>query len=291
MTGSVLDAEAVGAGRRKMNCSRCLRSQLARPVRIPPASSVRMPAACIVSAATRDSDCLLLSQTMAGSAVLADEPAALSEADAKAALAALPELLARLRDIRNALPSASAGYIGPLGLQAPTLSLQALVQFIDRIDQAEQKRLTDPLWSLLAALGDLEQGTQSPMLTVVTRTKRYSTEYQMLTAKAAAVMDLMVAEGVKRDEAAKRTAAALRQAGYRFSTRSNARVDWRVVADWRDRLNGSAANTMGSFAARAWAEYLAIRIEGGAVTSETVAFFLSDLKEFVIGRPFLTPPT
>ena len=118
-------------------------------------------------------------------------------------------------------------------------SLGAIIDYLD--DMGMPADLRAPLFALLAALQDLENGKQSPMLKApnLPHGPPEAIVSQVAKAQAAAAMQLLMAAGDGRETAARAVARADKWGGENNAT-------WRQVARWRDELRAGLKSDLAS---------------------------------------------
>ena len=171
----------------------------------------------------------------------------------------LSELAKVLKDIEDN-PRTAPG-INP-ALYPCFEALKATLDFLDRLQpfrgEGRGLGLTRPLWDLLAALSDLDEGVTHPMLQAVETGHRGSSmQYQALTAWAAIAMDALMKTGTASDEAARRIEASRRVAAELSAIRTSSgnrrnSITDTTVRSWRSDLNRNKGK---KYAQIAWDRY------------------------------------
>ncbi len=126
-------------------------------------------------------------------------------------------------------------------------SLAAINDYL--VDMGVPADLSAPLFALLAALQDLENGKQPEMLKKVKVSHGPPTAItlQLEKAQAAAAMQLLKDAGDAKPAAARAVTRALEKNGVRG-------VTWEQVARWRDELKARPKDDLAASAFHAWTQ-------------------------------------
>jgi hypothetical protein len=122
-------------------------------------------------------------------------------------------------------------------------SLRALVEFLESDGESKTEGLALPIENLAANLQMLDQDRHSPMLAPSTPNSRPSNSKltQYIQGLASGVMEIRMAVGKRKRQAAAEVAASLNTGGYRLPTGRNDAgrlVKASTVINWRDMVIG-----------------------------------------------------
>lgn len=115
------------------------------------------------------------------------------------------------------------------------LAIWEVVDFLNRHRVVQVTKLDAPLWDIIAALKDTNEGLTHDLLTPAARGKPgKSTERQTIESIAILAMEELMEAGFKRKEAASRVANAIAKGSPSVRPRHGASLK-DTVAGWRDR--------------------------------------------------------
>lgn len=160
------------------------------------------------------------------------------------------------------------------GREGANAAVNAAAELVQTIREFNDEGLGKPLVALSAALADLGDGSQHPMLKPVpAKGRRLDTlARQGVRTYSAVAMELLMRGGFFREEAARQVARHLTKRG--IDTPGVKNLTWRTVASWRDELQNRQSK---GFAADAYREY----------TSQDIQILTNDktaLKKDVLAR-------
>ncbi len=152
---------------------------------------------------------------------------------------ALLQILVRLKlQLRFARKRFKDG--GDQGREGAIAAINAAAEFVRSIEQFHSDGLAEPLIAISAALTDLKDGAQHPMLVPEPTEGRRPAgmERQALRAAAAATMELAMRAGMSRETAAKMVARHLQNRSVHIGGRQS--LTWGTVKRWRDKLRAGS---------------------------------------------------
>lgn len=122
--------------------------------------------------------------------------------------------------------------------QAAMMSLAAVIDFLNSVDDCHREQLGKPLVTLFIALDALDKGKRSPLLGPTKQGGRPAdTDFEAgYKAEAAAAMTLLMDNGLRQKEAARKVAKELSRFGYRLP--GGRAPSARTVRGWRDECIG-----------------------------------------------------
>jgi len=127
--------------------------------------------------------------------------------------------------------------------EAAMLSLTAVIDFLNSVDDCHREQLGKPLLTLFVALDAVHKGKRSPILEPAKQSGRPSdTDFEAgYKAWAAAAMTLLMDNGLQQKEAARKVAREMSRSGYRLPGGKEPTA--RAVRGWRDECIGHHGGT------------------------------------------------
>jgi hypothetical protein len=122
--------------------------------------------------------------------------------------------------------------------EAAMLSLTAVIDFLNSVDDCHREQLGKPLVKLFVALDAVRHGKRSPLLEPAKQGGRPAdTDFEAgYKAWAAAAMTLLMNNGLRQEEAARKVAREMSRSGYRLP--GGKAPSARAVRGWRDECIG-----------------------------------------------------
>lgn len=162
------------------------------------------------------------------------------------------------------------------GREAAIAALRAVMEFIDSVHALSDQNLGTSIWTLLAALEDLNHGRVVAMLAPTRKVPSRRPDpsiRKVVKAYASCCVDVLRKADLSIPEACRVVAKELKGAGFALGGRQGT-PDWRIVEGWRDRVTKLPAT-----------DHERETLEGLRKEIPRLKFYsVDDAKNFVIGQ-------